>query len=78
MISHDQNVERGEKKDHLAELRSPFLSILSIFWNSPGAKYFFGRSVTPACEKVTLALERSYISYSVRKSTLDMPDPGSF
>ena len=46
--------------------------------NSLGAKYFFGKSVAPLCEKIIFALDRSYITFSMRKSILDVPVPGSF
>ena len=50
----------------------------SFHHNSPGAKYFFKRSVAPLCEKIIFASERSYITFAMRKSMLDMPVPGSF
>ena len=44
--------------------------------HSPGTEYVFGRSVAPACEKVTSAFERSLITHAVRKLMLDTPVPG--
>ena len=46
--------------------------------NSLVAKYFFGRFVALPCEKLIFAFERSYSTYAVRKSMLDMPVAGSF
>ena len=44
--------------------------------HSPGNEYVFGRSVAPACEKVTSAFERSLITPAVRKLMSDTPVPG--
>ena len=41
--------------------------------HSPGIEYVFGRSVAPACEKVTSASERSLITPAVKKLMLDTP-----
>ena len=49
-----------------------------LFINSPGAKYFFGRSVALSSDKVIFTFGKSYMTSAVRKSTLEVPVPGSF
>ena len=44
--------------------------------HSPGTEYVSGRSVAPACEKVTSAFVRSLITPAVRKLMSDTPVPG--
>ena len=46
--------------------------------DSAEANYFFLRSVAPLCEKIIFACGRSYVTFAMRKSMLDMPIPGSF
>ena len=59
-------------------MRCPISNKSSRSFNvhSPGTEYVYGRSVAPACEKVTSASERSLITPAVKKLMSNMPVPG--
>ena len=54
----------------------PFHAIFIMIVWKPNT--FLLRSVAPLCEKINFACGRSYITFAMRKSILDMPVPGSF